>query len=655
MAQRMPRSAGYDCLRLPAGKVGGISRWRPFFDRWTRRRHLGIQQRIMLYVTIGLVLMFGSIAFLGLQSIKEATGLVHAERLTRAFTIAGIFQSGFQDIAGDVQQENVGLLADGSQLDETASRLLAHLTLVDAFRFFRPTGVWVLGPDGRVLTETGSPSPNEVDQASSILSTMSDLANNDFSVVTAPAAASYPASFAALIARVGSGDETAGRVVVVHLEAANSQAPYVPSSGDRLGSGVAASTEQSADPASRYHLEVVGPDGRVALGIGPDEHPGALSYHFPVIQGIQGDRQAVSLLHQPGPDESFEPHVMAVVPLTGSHFYLVLEQAVDVALALPRQLEQRLLLLTVVGFLTTLAVAWVTTGRVVKPTQQLTAVAQRMAQGDLESPISVAAQDEVGQLAQSLESMRQQLRNAYQQLEETNKTLELQVRERTARLGELLTKIISAQEDERARLARELHDETAQTLGALSIAMDRARDNLDETQPEVAERLQEARTIAAGLLEDTRRLILDLRPMALDDLGLAPAIRWYAETHLEEAGVVAGIEVDQPSKRLPQHLEVSLFRMVQEAVNNIARHADAHHAGIRLAFRDSVASVRITDDGRGFDAEAVLGLAVPARSVGLLGMQERVRLLNGHLTIDSQPGKGTVIAIEIPVEAGAAR
>jgi signal transduction histidine kinase len=143
--------------------------------------------------------------------------------------------------------------------------------------------------------------------------------------------------------------------------------------------------------------------------------------------------------------------------------------------------------------------------------------------------------------------------------------------------------------------------------------------------------------------------------MALDDLGLAPAIRWYAETHLEEAGVLASIEVDQPSKRLPQHLEVSLFRMVQEAVNNIARHADAHHAHIRLTFRESVASVRVTDDGRGFDAEAVLGLAVPVRSVGLLGMQERVRLLNGHLTIDSQPGTGTVISIEIPIEEGAAR
>jgi signal transduction histidine kinase len=511
--------------------------------------------------------------------------------------------------------------------------------------------VWVLGSDGHLLATAGSPTPNDVDQPNSIDAILSEMDDSDLNVVTAPAAAYDIQAFGALVTRVGNRGNSASRLVVVHLEAADSPAPYIPSLEDQVHTGVAARPAQASDAASQYHLEVVDRDGRVTLGIGPDERPGELSYHFPVIRGLQADQQAVTLLHEPGPDETFEPHVMAVVPISESHFYLVLEQAVDVALALPRQLEQRILVLTVVGFLTTLAVAWITTRRVVKPTQQLTAVAQHMARGDLEHPIHVTARDEVGQLAQSLESMRQQLRSAYQQLEDTNKTLELQVRERTARLGELLTKIISAQEEERARLARELHDETAQTLGALAIAMDRARDSLDAAQqPEVAVRLQEARALAASLLEEIRRLILDLRPMALDDFGLAPAIRWYAETHLEEAGVAASVEVDQPSKRLPKHLEVSLFRMVQEAVNNIVRHADARHARIGLAFQDSVATVRVSDDGRGFEADAVLGLAVPARSFGLLGMQERVRLLNGQISIHSRPGEGTVIAIEIPIE-----
>jgi signal transduction histidine kinase len=403
------------------------------------------------------------------------------------------------------------------------------------------------------------------------------------------------------------------------------------------------------DPTAGYHLEVVGPDGRVALGIGSDEQPGALSYHVAVIQQLANRRQAASLLHQPGPGETFEPHVMAVVPLPASPFYVVLEQPVDVALALPIQLQHWLILLTVVGFLAALLMAWITTSRVVRPTQQLTAAALRIAKGDLESPIRISAQDEVGRLATSLESMRQQLRAAYQQLEGANRALEAQVHERTAQLSLLLEKIISAQEDERARLARELHDETAQTLGALAIALDRARDELAGTRPRTAEQLAEARAMAARLLEETRRLILDLRPMALDDLGLAPAIRWYAETHLEDQGIDTLVEVDQPTRRLPKHVEVSVFRVVQEAVNNIIKHAHAHRARIRMVFRETVAKVVVSDDGQGFDPACMVGRTTPVRSVGLAGMQERVRLLNGCLRIRSRPGRGTTIAVDIPI------
>jgi signal transduction histidine kinase len=151
------------------------------------------------------------------------------------------------------------------------------------------------------------------------------------------------------------------------------------------------------------------------------------------------------------------------------------------------------------------------------------------------------------------------------------------------------------------------------------------------------------------LLEETRRLILDLRPMALDDLGLAPAIRWYAETHLEEHGVEVSVEVDQPIQRLPKHVEVSVFRIIQEAVNNIVKHAHARHAHIRLVVRDRLAKVAISDDGEGFEVAPISGRDTPFRSVGLAGMQERVRLLNGHLRIRSGPGRGTSIAVQIPL------
>jgi signal transduction histidine kinase len=308
------------------------------------------------------------------------------------------------------------------------------------------------------------------------------------------------------------------------------------------------------------------------------------------------------------------------------------------------------MLATTIGFIITLLVAWVTTKRVVKPTEQLTAAAQRMADGDLDHPIDIRAQDEIGTLAQSLETMRQELVAASREIERTNQELESQVRERTTRLGEVLGKVISAQEEERARLARELHDETAQTLGALSISLDRIRDALSLDSLQAMEHVTEAKSISNYLLEETRRLILDLRPMALDDLGLAPAIRWYAETHLEDRGVATTVEISQPSGRLTKYLEMSLFRIIQEAINNVAKHAGARHVAIRLTFQNSVAHVVVADDGRGFDVERVLSPGTPVESVGLLGMQERVRLLNGLLRIRSQLGEGTELSIEIPIE-----
>jgi len=137
--------------------------------------------------------------------------------------------------------------------------------------------------------------------------------------------------------------------------------------------------------------------------------------------------------------------------------------------------------------------------------------------------------------------------------------------------------------------------------------------------------------------------------MALEDLGLVSAIRWYAETHLEEQGVETKIEEDRREVRLPPHLEVALFRIVQEAINNITRHAGAKHAYIRLSFRDSLACVRVADDGKGFDVDSFLGAGSSDFSFGLLGMQERTRLLNGRLDIRSERGKGTQVIVEVPI------
>lgn len=615
-----------------------------------RFARLGIQQRIMLYVAVGLAIMFGSFAILGLRSIEQATELVYRERLSTAYTITGILERDFVHVARDVQEDSRGLsTADEQRSSIAARRALAHLSETDPFRFFHVTGLWVLDAKGQLVAEAGTPRFRANSETVAIVSAAVNAPASQFVVLSAVNGSVEGISFGTIAVRLADPAGSVSRVVAVHTVGANSTGPYVPTYDWASGSEGPPSSAPSENPQVKYHLEVVSPAGLVVLGVGEDEKPGTQSPHYPIIQRLVAERKAATLLHEPAAGNVFRPHVMAVVPLASSDFYLILEQPVDVALALPMQMQQGLLLLTSLGFLAALILAWITTRHVVKPTEQLTVAAQRMAQGDLESPINISAQDEVGKLAESLDTMRQKLQAAYYQLENANKELESQVKERTSRLGELLRKIISAQEEERYRLARELHDETAQTLGALSISLDRARDSLESSRPHTMEQILEAKAIATRLLEETRRLILDLRPLVLDDLGLGPAIRWYAETHLDEQGVAATVEVDQPATRLPKHVEISLFRVIQEAVNNIAKHAQARQAHIRLTFRGSVATAVIADDGKGFDADRVLGSGAPVESVGLLGMQERVRLLNGRIRICSQEGRGTEVAVEIPV------
>jgi two-component system sensor histidine kinase UhpB len=617
-------------------------------------RRLGLQRRIMLYVTVGLTVMFGVVALLGLDAIGEATELVYRERLTTAHTTAGTIVREFAHVAAEVDEAGRDLFprpASGAPAG-AAARLLARLERSpELYRFLRVSGVWLLDGSGRLREQAGEPR-TEVGSASLSRADL-DLSPEDrFSVIGGVGTVAGDPTFAVVVVRAGDSPDDTELIVAVHAVAINSVQPFLPAADDD-SIGQATVSPPPAGLAAEYHLEIVGPDGTVLLGIGPDEYPGQASPHYSAIRDLARTRGAATLRHDPA---NGEPHVMAVVPLGRSPFYLVLEQAVDVALALPLQLRDQLFLWIGIGFAVTLAVAWITTRRVVAPTEMLTRAAERMAEGDLASPIEVNAQDEVAQLADSLEAMRRRLQAALAAIEQTNVELETRVADRTARLGQVLRTTISAQEEERHRLARELHDETAQALAALAIALDRARDGLSEdgSSPEPRERITEARAIAARLLEETRRLILGLRPSVLDDLGLVAAIRWLCETALDDHGVEATIMADDAGARFPSHVEVALFRIAQEAIGNVSRHAAASKVRITLEVADGVARLTVVDDGRGFDPAQVFGPAGIAHSVGLLGMQERVRLLEGKMEVHSEGGHGTEVVVELPVVPEAA-
>ena len=228
---------------------------------------------------------------------------------------------------------------------------------------------------------------------------------------------------------------------------------------------------------------------------------------------------------------------------------------------------------------------------------------------------------------------------------------ELQQKERMR--GELLRKVIAAQEEERRRIARELHDETSQNLTALIYAAEEAADL--RRMADAREKLEQMRQLAQRTLDGVGKLIFDLRPTMLDHLGLLPAIRWYAESRLAGTGTrvtVSECATGSAECRLPPVIETALFRVAQEAISNIARHALARNLRLRMERDAGRVRILVEDDGIGFDLVQVVLSPDNARGLGLLGMRERVELLGGALDIDSAPGCGTRIHIDVPLEGG---
>lgn len=315
-----------------------------------------------------------------------------------------------------------------------------------------------------------------------------------------------------------------------------------------------------------------------------------------------------------------------------------------------------------IPLLTGLAVlyAWGIGRSIRAPLLALTAQAEQIAEGDLTRRVPPMADDEIGRLGRAFERMRLALRESLERIAADNTMLEQRVAERTEQLAranlelrdrertrlQLLRKVIRAQEDERKRIARELHDETGQSLTALAVRLDVAQRAAADTPagPAVAE----ARVLASRSLDEIHRLMHDLRPSVLDDLGLCAGLRWFADRRLARHGVSVRFEVSSLPDRLPPELETALFRAAQEALTNIERHARAEHVLVQCSMQEGALTLEIEDDGEGFEPAAMVPQPGDARGLGLLGMRERVELFGGTVTIDSAPGSGTRVVISVP-------
>lgn len=613
-----------------------------------RQQNLGLQRRIMLYVSLGLVFLLALFTYFARGATQEGSRIILRERLALARTVAHEVDAMIGHLTPEIERFATLLASAGpwepsSHADSMARALHEHLGTHQEPGVAAHLGVF--RADGALLWL--SPHTPADAAAAMFRSQAARRALASGQVVLADDARLLDAERASLLiaAPARTDDGTVHGLLIADLLPTHALLRFVQQAGD----------------GNSLSLELVTPQGTIAAA--QSEAIARSGNHLPLVASLVRSGRAGIVDHVParGTRRS-EDHIVAFAPLSAVGWGVLLEQREDVALKLPQALERRLTALSVAALIVGLTLAWFTTRQVVRPLERLTDTAHRIAAGDLDSPVETGGQDEVRLLASSFEKMRQQLRQSRDEIEQWNRELEERVAERTEELKrlyaelaakdeqrtDLLRKVIMAQEEERKRVARELHDEVGQLLSGLQMDLASAAEAAPESAGEARGRLTSLQALVGRTVAEVRRLISDLRPSILDDLGLVEAIGWFAETHLPRTHVditAAGME-----QRLPSLVELVIFRIVQEALTNVARHSRAAHAEVRLSAGEDAIAGTVTDDGVGFDPAEHLRRGRSGVAVGLLGMRERVSLLGGALDIVSAPGQGTRIAFQIPRE-----
>ncbi|MEJ2600314.1 MAG: cache domain-containing protein [Anaerolineales bacterium] len=771
----------------------------------------------MLYVTGGLIVVMLAYGAVSLKAVSQSTDLVFRERLMMTNDVAQQIDIKLSHLQRELNNmgETVGTdLANNRQAAawQAMQGLRRHWSVYDGFS--SPCAIILTDPKGGVLWS--DPPPDQLLPA--------DYPNNP--TFRATLQSQQPS----LTDEISPGTNGNGSLWMA--------TPILVSGrieGVLLGELNLSQLSQSFDPfleldGPQYSLELIDQQGMVLASLEP-ERQWKLSEHYALIKDLLARQQAGTATHQLPANSSEPTHIVAFVPLKGVPWGVTLEEPQDAALALPNALKDRLLLFGTIVLLIGLLLAWVTTRAVVQPVNALIDATQHIAAGNLDHPLDVAAEDEVGRLARSFDEMRVELKQSREEIARWNKELETRVHRRTRelsalvksshalaatldldvlfeilidetrevvpstegivfflfdnergllivrstfgfdamecqqlgfRIGEgiagrvfeaqspvrlgleeeiraaqlnmstensacfrralgersvksalgapliskgaglgalvlynlsrenaftendvtvlqafanqataaienarlyaslqekeaaraaLLEQAIQAQEEERARVAREIHDELGQLLTRLSIDL-----KMCETQIVAAEPNQAAQTLAATqtlvwqTMEQAHHLIVELRPTLLDELGLEAALREELATRLEPMGVTATLEADGEPERLPPSVETAVFRIAQEAISNIARHAHAKHAKLSLHAADML-HVSVEDDGVGVRSDWHNGTD-GHRPLGLLGMQERAALIGGTLTIEPGTPQGTRVTLRVPLSGG---
>lgn len=602
--------------------------------------NLSLQKRIGLLVLAGLTVSLALFSWLGIQSVNQSIDTALAERLTTARMMARHLDETLTYVLSQLQNtaSHQEALFIKEQFDAEAhsmrgafvrAQIFTQIALVDKsgkVLYSYPdepkiTGIDVSNqPEVKKVFDTGLPGVSDA--------VINPLSSKPMVLVTMPVK--------------NSASQTVG-VLMSTLDVQST-------SGDAL--------EQTGIGKTGY-IEIIDGNGSVIAQSQPSSPRGITeSSDHPVRFSnlIARNEATVGTCHRCHESRGVierERDILAFAPLSPlstTHWGIAIRQSEEEALAPARQLQTRLFLLGIVILLAAALLTWSLLQGVVKPIQGLISATKRVATGDFKAVAPLKRKDEIGQLNAAFYDMTQELARARDELV----SLYEEAKQKEALRGQLFNYAISAREEERKRIARELHDEYGQTLTGLIMSIESLEDKT--TKQTFNAKVENAKSIARRALEDLRRLTGDLRPSALDDLGLIAAIRAYIQRYLEAAGLRVKFESEgfDEDDRLSPVLETTLFRIVQEASHNVVKYANAREVRIQLQRLDSKVTVSIIDDGKGFEVESAMKSHNGVQHLGILGMKERTTLLGGTFEIESKSGQGTTINVEIPVSLSGA-
>ncbi len=410
--------------------------------------------------------------------------------------------------------------------------------------------------------------------------------------------------------------------------------------------------------AENHYLEIIDSNEVVVAAdkssrvLGHHDHDGTLGKMIKECQsGIRscnhGFSQAV------GAEKAQD--VLAVVPLQSVSWAVVFGQTKDEVFLPARQLRNKFFLLALIFTGTALIFSFGISRNIVSPIQSLITATDRIGHGDLSVPVGNIGSDEIAVLGKSFDGMREQLAKSLESIHRQNSELEERVKRRTQQLEEkqlanttLLKQLITSQEDERKRIARELHDESLQTLSALVMNIEMCRLHPELISPEKVTLMKDT---VMKVINEMSKVIQNLRPTVLDDLGFEAAIVWLADRNLKDKSIHCFLNMNElAEERLSPELQITLFRIIQETTMNIARHSEATNVFINIRTDRKKFTMTIEDDGVGFDPAVALENLQTGRGLGVLGMRERAAQVNGELQICSTPDEGTIIQCSVPLK-----